>query len=76
MSSKRKKTEVAGGRREFVIPPEQLDQIVKGPMTQSEVETACRALKKAVIERTTRRLDGPPSSMTQRHNLPSRRAGP
>ncbi|MBK8959207.1 MAG: IS256 family transposase [Proteobacteria bacterium] len=51
MPSKRKKTEVSGSGREFVIPPEQLDQIVKGPMTQSEVETACRALKKAVIER-------------------------
>ena len=51
MPSKRKKTEVTGSGREFVIPPELLDQVVKGPMTQSEVETVCRALKKAVIER-------------------------
>jgi putative transposase len=51
MPSKRKKTEATGHGREFVIPPELLDQVVKGPMTQSEVETVCRALKKAVIER-------------------------
>ncbi len=51
MPSKRKKTEATGSGREFVIPPELLDQVVKGPMTQLEVETVCRALKKAVIER-------------------------
>ena len=51
MPSKRKKTEATGHGREFVIPPELLDQVVKGPMTQGEVETVCRALKKAVIER-------------------------
>lgn len=51
MPSKRKTTEVIGSGREFVIPPELLVQVVKGPMTQSEVETMCRALKKSVIER-------------------------
>jgi transposase-like protein len=51
MPSKRKKTEVTGNGREFVIPSELLDQVVKCPMTQTEVETVCRALKKAVIER-------------------------
>ena len=51
MPSKRKKTEAIGNGREFVIPPALLDQVVRGPMTQSEVETVCRALKKAFIER-------------------------
>ena len=51
MPSKRKKTEVIGHDREFVIPSELLEQVVKGPMTQGEVETVCRALNKAVIER-------------------------
>jgi hypothetical protein len=33
------------------VSKELLDQLVKGPMTQSEVEAVCRSLKKAVIER-------------------------
>jgi transposase-like protein len=33
------------------IPPALLDHVVKGPMTQEEVEAVCRSLKKAVIER-------------------------
>jgi transposase-like protein len=33
------------------IPAALLDQVVKGPMTQDEVEAVCRSLKKAVIER-------------------------
>lgn len=51
MPSKRKRTEATCHGREFVIPPELFDQVVKGPMTQGEVETVCRALKKTVIER-------------------------
>jgi len=34
------------------IPPELLDQLVKGPMTAEAVEDASRAFKKALIERT------------------------
>jgi hypothetical protein len=33
------------------IPKELLDNVVKGPMTQAEVDAVCRSLKKAVIER-------------------------
>ena len=33
------------------IPPEVLDQLVKGPMTAEAVEDASRAFKKALIER-------------------------
>ena len=33
------------------IPPELLDQLVKGPMTAEAVEDASRAFKKALIER-------------------------
>jgi transposase-like protein len=36
---------------EVTIPSELLDQVVKGPMTQAQVESVCRQLKKAVIER-------------------------
>jgi putative transposase len=33
------------------IPPELLDQLVKGPMTAEAVDDASRAFKKALIER-------------------------
>ena len=36
---------------ELNVPPELLDRLVKGPMSQHEVEELCRSLKKAVIER-------------------------
>jgi putative transposase len=36
---------------ELNVPKELLDQLVKGPMTQADVELICRQLKKAVIER-------------------------
>ncbi len=36
---------------ELNVPKELLDELVKGPMTQDEVEAVCRSLKKAVIER-------------------------
>jgi transposase-like protein len=36
---------------ELNVPPELLDQLVKGPMSQGELEELCRSLKKAVIER-------------------------
>ena len=44
------KSEV-GNSAELNVPKELLDQLVKGPMTQGEVEAMCRSLKKAVIER-------------------------
>jgi hypothetical protein len=55
-----------GGRTEFLdpcrsktkhtgvtVPKELLDQLVKGPMTQSDLESTFRELKKAVIELAT-----------------------
>jgi hypothetical protein len=38
---------------ELNVPKELLDNLVKGPMTQEEVDAVCRSLKKAVIERAT-----------------------
>jgi transposase-like protein len=51
MPSKRKKSEVAKVAAEVTIPPELLDQVVKGPMTAEEVQAVCLSLKKAIIER-------------------------
>ena len=36
---------------ELNAPQELLDQLVKGPMTQGDLESMFRSLKKAVIER-------------------------
>jgi hypothetical protein len=36
---------------ELSLPKEPLDQLVKGPMTQGELESMFRSLKKAMIER-------------------------
>ena len=36
---------------ELNVPKELLDQLVKGPMTQGDLESMFRSLKKAVIER-------------------------
>ena len=33
------------------IPPELLDQLVKGPMTRESIQDASRAFKRALIER-------------------------
>lgn len=51
MPSKRKKTEGATGLPLTTIPPELLDQVVKGPMTPAEVQAVGLLLKKAIIER-------------------------
>jgi len=51
MPSKRKQSEVAKVAAEVTIPPELLDQVVKGPMTPEEVQAVCLSLKKAIIER-------------------------
>ena len=51
MPSKREKSEGTTSVPELKVPAELLDQLVKGPMTQTEVEAVCRSLKKAVIER-------------------------
>jgi putative transposase len=51
MPSKRKQPFGAKPVPELNIPAGLLDQVVKGPMTQDEVEAVCRSLKKAVIER-------------------------
>ena len=51
MPSKRKQSEAAASGRELIVPKELLDQLVKGPMTQGEVDTVCGVLKKAIIER-------------------------
>jgi putative transposase len=52
MPSKRKTVTPSGGDPpEPAVPKELLDHLVKGPMTQGELETMFRGLKKAVIER-------------------------
>src|SRR5688572_1584512 len=51
MPSKRKKTAGTTSVPELKVASELLDQLVKGPMTQDEVDAVCRSLKKAVIER-------------------------
>jgi transposase-like protein len=51
MPSKRKKPEGTAGVPGVTIPPEFLDQVVKGPMTPEEVQAACLSFKKALIER-------------------------
>ena len=51
MPSKRKKSEGTTSVPELKVPAEFLDQLVKGPMTQAEVEAVCRSLKKAILER-------------------------
>lgn len=51
MPSKRKKCDVALGLAGVAIPPELLDQLVKGPMTPEEVQASCLSFKKALIER-------------------------
>ena len=42
MPSKRKKPEVAPGVARVTIPPELLDQLVKGPMTPEDVQPVHR----------------------------------
>ena len=75
MPNKRKKTEVISNGREFVIPPELLGQGVKGPMTQSDVEPVCRALKEAVVEpaKGAELSQHLAAFRTQTDNLPQRR---
>jgi len=51
MPSKRKQLFEAKPVPKLNIPAALLDQVVKGPMTQEEVEAVWRSLKKAVIER-------------------------
>ena len=41
---------------ELNIPKELLDQLVSGPMTQSDLETMFRSLKKAGINRTCQKF--------------------
>jgi transposase-like protein len=47
----RKTAVEAGSTPELKVPQELLDQLVKGPMSQSDMESMFRSLKKAVIER-------------------------
>lgn len=51
MPSKRKAAGPAAEAPELKVPKELLDELVKGPMTQGDLETMFRSLKKAVIER-------------------------
>jgi len=51
MPRKRKTAKEAGSTPELKVPKELLDELVTGPMTQSDLETMFRSLKKAVIER-------------------------
>ncbi len=51
MPSKRKAASAAANAPELKVPKELLDQLVTGPMTQGDLESMFRSLKKAVIER-------------------------
>ena len=51
MPGKRKKSEKVPGVAGLTIPPELLDQLVKGPMTAEEVQAVCLSFKKGLIER-------------------------
>ena len=51
MPSKKKAATPAADAPELRVPKELLDQLVTGPMTQGDLETMFRSLKKAVIER-------------------------
>ena len=51
MPRKSKKSDVVPGIAGVSIPPELLDQLVKGPMTAEEVQAICLGFKKALIER-------------------------
>ena len=51
MPSKRKAASRTAQAPELNVPKELLDQLVTGPMTQGDLESMFRSLKKAVIER-------------------------
>jgi len=51
MPSKREPSEASVRSPEAPLPVEVLDRLVRGPMTPAEVQTLCRSLKKAVLER-------------------------
>ena len=51
MPRRRKPPIEAGSKPNVTVPKELLDQLVKGPMTQGDLESMFRELKKAVIER-------------------------
>jgi transposase-like protein len=51
MPRRRKPPTEAASRPDVNVPKELLDQLVKGPMTQGELESMFRELKRAVIER-------------------------
>jgi len=51
MPRRRKQPNEVGAKPAVNVPKELLDQLVKGPMTQGDLESMFRELKKAVIER-------------------------
>lgn len=51
MRRRRKQPNEVGPKPAVNVPKELLDQLVKGPMTQGDLESMFRELKKAVIER-------------------------
>jgi hypothetical protein len=51
MPRRRKPPIEAGSKPNVTVPTELLDQLVKGPMTQGDLESMFRELKRAVIER-------------------------
>ena len=51
MPRKSKKSDLVPGVAGVTIPPELLDQLVKGPLTAEEVQAICLNFKKALIER-------------------------
>ena len=51
MPKRRKLPAEAGSKPDIAVSNELLDELVKGPMTQGDLESMFRQLKKAVIER-------------------------
>lgn len=51
MPSKSNKTDRNGDLPALGIPPELMDQMVKGPMSAGEIQSLCLSFKKALIER-------------------------
>ena len=51
MPRRRKPPAEAAFKPDVAVPKELLDELVKGPMSQADLESMFRSLKKAVIER-------------------------
>src|SRR6056297_2411565 len=59
MSSKSRKTDRNGDLPELGIPPELMDQMVKGPMSAEEVQSLCLSFKNALTDDGPVRIEVP-----------------